>query len=592
MPLHWRVLLACFANVRALSPQGPGAQWVGINGGYDHDYTDKLGRVWRSSMDKWTPKGWGGWAGIEPPARYTNTWNFQCRNWPLEYDQDFDALIQHYSKEPRSGAPLSVRVNLQPADAPVSYYTVKWNFCEKNFWGGAKMDFRINGKLVKEGYLTKHHHTHTDIYHWKCIPTVDGMIELSIEGKDYSRSVDSWDTRVQARFSTIEFEKSLDGCGSCEGMSCGKGFCSASTFWDPADAGPQGMGSKGSPNEFSGETPSTTGGSCQCDVGVTGDTCNVGTCATVRCNEPFGGTCNAGVCSCLDFHSGADCTVKPNRDQFGCHARTDVNRDRLHVSTLCLPEKIAGPAVFNHIFRGPSPMNAVADKTRGNVVYFSWTSDRKWGKTSNAGQEGRIYISKLELPHKELPILSASTGFDGFVRSAGIDMTEDGYVGTLCAKWLPSWYDAFNHPKGYSPMVLAVCEIDSADMSARGTPWRIGKQFQNTHAGPSTGDWGNYPLAGWFESGLLAMGSFSTLHTIAPGLLGMAPLSARTQVMPCTHTAQMLHQSAPRSIRSIHSRCRVIRWRVVWRVLGISVAAVGWARAITSLVLLGATTLF
>ena len=44
------------------------------------------------------------------------------------------------------------------------------------------MDIVINGKVVKKDYITKCHHTRTDIYHFKCIPTLGGVIEVSIQG--------------------------------------------------------------------------------------------------------------------------------------------------------------------------------------------------------------------------------------------------------------------------------------------------------------------------------------------------------------------------------------------------------------------------
>ena len=50
-----------------------------------------------------------------------------------------------------------------------------------------------------------------------------------------------------------------------------------------------------------------------------------------------------------------------------------------------------------HIFRGPSPMNAVADKTQPNI-YFSWPADLEYGKAASAGDEGRVYVPQLQSP--------------------------------------------------------------------------------------------------------------------------------------------------------------------------------------------------
>ena len=44
------------------------------------------------------------------------------------------------------------------------------------------MDIVINGKVVKKDYITKCHHTRTDIYHFRCVPTLAGVIEVSIQG--------------------------------------------------------------------------------------------------------------------------------------------------------------------------------------------------------------------------------------------------------------------------------------------------------------------------------------------------------------------------------------------------------------------------
>ena len=150
---------------------------------------------------------------------------YQCRNWPPEYDQDYEALLHHYSKESK-WQNQSFRVNLQQPDDPVSLYTVKYHFCETDRRGGSNWDILINGKTVKKDYTSKWAHQHTDIYHFKCIPTNAGMIEVSIVGSE-----------KQARFSTLEFEKSTDGCAECEGMSCGKGLCSATSFYDKSFSG-------------------------------------------------------------------------------------------------------------------------------------------------------------------------------------------------------------------------------------------------------------------------------------------------------------------------------------------------------------------
>jgi len=134
---------------------------------------------------------------------------------------------------------------------------------------------------------------------------------------------------------------------------------------------------------------------------------------------------------------------------------------------------------------------------------------------SEAADEGRIHITKVRLAHGRAPQVEGDVAFDGFAVSGGIDITEDGIVGTLCAKLVPAWYreflgmDTHNLSRDYirnAPMLLAVCEADSKTMTAHGTPWRIGVSFVNPDKTDfqggdllSYGIWGNYPIAGWFE---------------------------------------------------------------------------------------------
>lgn len=193
----------------------------------------------------------------------------------------------------------------------------------------------------------------------------------------------------------------------------------------------------------------------------------------------------------------------------GCSDSLDVTRGQLHVSTLCLPEKIAGPVHKNVFYNGPSPMSQVADRTSSDIMYFSWAADREWGNQDTNGMDGRIYISKVKIPKGSTPRLEKSTHFDGFVRTGGIDITEDGVVGTLCAKFYPGWLTAWQHPDhahagnvDHAPMPLCLCEARSADMNNNGIPWLFGKMFQFEHVKATNqvaGYWGTYPIAGWNE---------------------------------------------------------------------------------------------
>lgn len=187
----------------------------------------------------------------------------------------------------------------------------------------------------------------------------------------------------------------------------------------------------------------------------------------------------------------------------GCANSHEVKQSKLHVSTLCLPENIAGP-ILKNIFLGASPMSQVPDKKSADTIYFSWTADREWGRSDTNGMDGRIYISKVRIAKGEAPSLIKSTPFDGFVRSSGIDITNDGVVGTLCAKYFPQWIEAAAKAKysmDMSPMPLAMCEAHSSDMSrTANVPWQVGKQFEKSirYMVPTAGWWGTYPLSSWF----------------------------------------------------------------------------------------------
>jgi hypothetical protein len=191
------------------------------------------------------------------------------------------------------------------------------------------------------------------------------------------------------------------------------------------------------------------------------------------------------------------------------------------VSTVELSADIAGPLKHRDLFRGPSPMNPVADPQDASVIYFSWSENLVVGETE-AGDQGRVHITKVRHVAGQASSVEGDVAFDGFAVSGGIDITEDGIVGTLCAKLVPQWYrefldmDRHNQSRGYirnAPMMLAVCEADSKTMTAHGTPWRIGVSFVNTDKVKfwggdllSYGPWGNYPIAGWFEQNAAGYG--------------------------------------------------------------------------------------
>ena len=472
-------------------------EWLGINGGHDLDYTDQLGRLWHHTKDVWVPYSWGGYVGVQPKDRYKPVYvegneslgTYRCRSWPRDYEADYDALLEHSSQE--SGwKNQSFRVNLQDPGAPVSYYTVKYVFCEVQGRGGKKWDIVINGKRVKEDYTGKWSHHNTDIYHFKCIPTQAGMIEVSLISKDSSKP--------NARFSTLEFQKSTEGCEECGSMSCGTGLCHPASVYDRNIAGGWGArGISGMENEFDSED-SVNLVACACTQGMSGTSCENGTCAGVHCNEPFGGRCHEGACSCMNGYSGDRCEVAPELDQYGCFSEHAEVSERMTVSTVCLPELLAGPAKHGHVFRGPAPTSAVADRQKGDTAYFSWAADRMYGKADAAGSEGRVYVSKLKIPWMGAPTLESSTAFDGFVRASGIDVTEDGIVGTLCVKYWHPWVENTNSHLDKAAMVLAVCEVNSATMEKNRLPWQIGKQYQESVTAPNTGIWGSYPLTAWF----------------------------------------------------------------------------------------------
>jgi len=162
-------------------------------------------------------------------------------------------------------------------------------------------------------------------------------------------------------------------------------------------------------------------------------------------------------------------------------------------------------------------MHAVADKTDPTIIYFSWTEDLPFG-TSEVGADGKIHVTKVKVSKGSAATSNGTASFEGFIRASGIDITDEGTIGTLCAKHYPPWLRSFTSgeiPNGggspefesHGPLVLAVCEVDSSTMEPRGMPWRIGKQWDpngaviprlrgewldgETH---TKGSWGNYPL--------------------------------------------------------------------------------------------------
>ena len=94
-------------------------------------------------------------------------------------------------------------------------------------------------------------------------------------------------------------------------------------------------------------------------------------------------------------------------------------------------------------------------------------------------------------------VLAESKAFDGFARAGGIDLTEDGLVGTLCAKYWHPWVENTGKGLHNAAMVLAVCEVNTTTMKPK-KPWQIGKQYQAEETAPNTGIWGSLPLSAWF----------------------------------------------------------------------------------------------
>ena len=129
-----------------------------------------------------------------------------------------------------------------------------------------------------------------------------------------------WRVRGQAR-TRPKFVKAFQIHSACPGFVprfCGKGLCTASSFYDRTLEG--GWGARWTsllPNQFETEEPESLL-ACACDEGVAGDSCDVGVCAAVSCNEPFGGFCNeTGVCTCINGYHGEHCSISPELDQFG-----------------------------------------------------------------------------------------------------------------------------------------------------------------------------------------------------------------------------------------------------------------------------------
>merc|ERR1719433_2538868 len=91
-----------------------------------------------------------------------------------------------------------------------------------------------------------------------------------------------------------------------------------------------------------------------------------------------------------------------------------------------------------------------ADPNNSSFVYMSWTENLPFGRSST-GDEGKIHVSKLEIHPTEPAVLKDDKEFNGFVVAGGIDITGDGVVGTLCAKYVSEWMDDYLSFQGEKP---------------------------------------------------------------------------------------------------------------------------------------------
>jgi hypothetical protein len=193
-----------------------------------------------------------------------------------------------------SEEPTVIKVNLQSPGNPISYYSVKWAFCEKYGHGGSIYNLVVNNNIMEYDYTTKAHHSYTDYYIWQCIPTLeDGTIEIS-----------------SSRWSFIEITKSTDGCDSCTGAECSypDGLCS-STLVD-IDS---------STLDYNLANFVETDGQCYCPLNVVDETCSEGdACIDMDCNGVWG-ECTRGQCVCFGGHEGTNCEIAPDPcDLNGC----------------------------------------------------------------------------------------------------------------------------------------------------------------------------------------------------------------------------------------------------------------------------------
>jgi len=182
-------------------------------------------------------------------------------------------------------------------------------------------------------------------------------------------------------------------------------------------------------------------------------------------------------------------------------------------TTYCLGAPLEGPIqveadykmLRQMFFRGPSPMHAVADPKQPNTIYFSWTEDLPWGKSSD---DGRVHVTKLDLGTASNPTAKklGQADFPGFMRASDIDITPEGKLGFLCAKHVPEWSrawlgytkDGSSERDDSAGLLLAVCHVDSGSMRPVGKPWRIGNAYGRQN-GPKERHMGCYPKASWFE---------------------------------------------------------------------------------------------
>jgi len=177
-----------------------------------------------------------------------------------------------------------------------------------------------------------------------------------------------------------------------------------------------------------------------------------------------------------------------------------VSVGKLSVSSICVKNNIAGQVSNRRGGENGNPecqgtpqwLTGVPHRDDPNTLFISYTEDTKWGSKSS---DGAVHAVKVQRNGGGFSP-AADTRLTGFAKQGGMDLNGDSSVlGMLCGKSVPEYHTPIDGECPYSteykacwdyngygalPMVLAVCEIDTATMAEReSSRWQVNKQYSD-----------------------------------------------------------------------------------------------------------------